>query len=106
MKRCSGFLSSGTAMFAPHTTASAIAGFLRMGAGRQVIDKTGLEGFFDVEFTYSPPRPAGADRAAADPNEPPEFFTAVQDQLGFKLEPSTTEVDVVVVDRIERPSEN
>jgi uncharacterized protein (TIGR03435 family) len=106
MARCSGFLSTGTQVFAPHTTASAIAGFLRFGADRQVIDKTGLEGFFDVEFAWSPPRPAGADAAPADPNEPPEFFTAVQEQLGFRLEPSKTQVEVVVVDRVERPTEN
>ena len=106
MKRCNGFLSTANAVFAPHTTAGAIAGFLRFGAGRQVIDKTGLEGFFDVEFSYSMPRPAGADAAPADPNDPPEFFTAVQEQLGFKLEPSKTQVEVVVVDRVEPPSEN
>jgi uncharacterized protein (TIGR03435 family) len=106
MRRCSGFLSTANAVFAPHTTASAIAGFLRFGAGRQVIDKTGLEGFFDVEFSYATPRPAGADAAAADPNEPPEFFTAVQDQLGFRLEPSKTQVDVLVIDHVEPPTEN
>jgi uncharacterized protein (TIGR03435 family) len=106
MASCNGILTTGTAIFAPRTTAASLAIWLRSPAGRQVIDKTGLDGFFDVEFSYSTPRPAGADTGAADPGEPPEFFTALQDQLGFKLEPSRTKVEVLVLDHIDPPSEN
>jgi len=106
MASCNGILTTGNAIFAPRTTAASLAIWLRSPAGRQVIDKTGLDGFFDVEFSYSTPRPAGADTGAADPGEPPEFFTAVQDQLGFKLEPSRTMVEVLVLDHVEPPSDN
>ena len=106
MARCNGFMSTGGKMFAPHTTVAAIAGFLRADAGRLIVDKTGLDGFFDVEFSYSTSRAAGATAAPADPNDAPEFFTAVQEQLGLKLEPGKAQVEVLVVDRVERPTEN
>ena len=106
MARCNGFLWTGNNIFAPRSTVAQIASFLRSGAGRIVVDKTALEGFYDVEFSYSTPRLATADGTAPAPEDAPEFFTAVREQLGFKLEPSKTQVEVVVVDRIERPTEN
>ena len=106
MASCNGVLTTGSAIFAPRTNVSGLVIWLRGPAGRQVIDKTGLDGVFDVEFSYSTPKPAGADAAPVDPNEPPEFFTALQDQLGFKLEPSKTQVEVLVVDHLEPPTEN
>lgn len=106
MASCNGVLTTGNAIFAPRTLVSGLVIWLRGPAGRQVIDKTGLDGLFDVEFSYSTPKPAGADAAAPDPNEPPEFFTALQDQLGFKLEPSKTQIEVLVIDHLEPPSEN
>jgi uncharacterized protein (TIGR03435 family) len=72
--------------------------------GRPVIDQTGLEGLFAVSLRYQriPPR---AD-APPSPDDPPSVFTAVQEQLGLKLEPDKTQAQVLVIDRIERPSEN
>jgi uncharacterized protein (TIGR03435 family) len=104
MARCSGFLWMGNNIFAPRTTIGAFANMLRSGAGRIVVDKTGLEGFYDIEFSYADPRPRTSD-APGDPANAPDFFTAVQ-ELGFKLEPSKTQVEVVVIDRVERPTEN
>jgi uncharacterized protein (TIGR03435 family) len=65
--------------------------------GRTVVDKTGLEGSFDCEMTWSQ---VGSDGSG------PSFFTAVQDQLGLKLEPAKGMVEVLVVDSVERPSGN
>ncbi len=68
--------------------------------GVVVRDRTGLEGTYAVELSFSRPG------APADPNGPPEIFTAIQEQLGLKLVPERAQVPVLVVDRIERPSEN
>jgi uncharacterized protein (TIGR03435 family) len=65
--------------------------------GRTVVDKTGLEGSFDCEMTWSQ---VGSDGPG------PSFFTAVQDQLGLKLEPAKGMVEVLVIDSVERPSGN
>ena len=67
--------------------------------GRMVVDKTGLEGGYDFTLEYAPD---GAD--ASDPR--PSIFTALEEQLGLKLVPAKGPADVIVIDRIERPSEN
>jgi uncharacterized protein (TIGR03435 family) len=65
-------------------------------SGRAVLNRTGLAGFFDIDVEWS-------SGAAADE---PSIFTAVQEQLGLKLEPAIAPLAVIVVDRVERPSEN
>jgi uncharacterized protein (TIGR03435 family) len=65
--------------------------------GRTVVDKTGLEGTYDCEATWLR---AGAEGAG------PSFFTAIQEQMGLKLEPSKGMVETVVIDHVERPSAN
>jgi len=67
--------------------------------GRVVVNKTGLEGGYDFTLEFAP---EGAD--ASDPR--PSIFTALEEQLGLKLVPAKGPVDVIVIDRIERPSEN
>lgn len=64
--------------------------------GRTVVDKTGIDGPMDFTLTYAP---EGTPNSNA-----PSIFTAVQEQLGLKLEPTTGPVDVVVVDSAERPT--
>jgi uncharacterized protein (TIGR03435 family) len=64
---------------------------------RIVVDRTGLEGRFDIDLEWSP------DQAATDK---PSIFTAVQEQLGLKLEPDRGPVNVVVIDHVERPTED
>jgi len=75
--------------------------FRMVGLDRPIVDETHLDGFYDATLTYSRPslNPPG-------PDDPPLIFTAVQDQLGLKFEPATLDDEVVVVDHIERPTEN
>jgi uncharacterized protein (TIGR03435 family) len=61
---------------------------------RVVVDRTGLEGPFTVDLEWSP------DQSASDK---PSIFTAVQEQLGLKLESTRGPVDVLVIDAVERP---
>jgi len=66
-------------------------------AGRMVLDRTGLTGAFDVELEWS------GDQTDADK---PSVFAAVQEQLGLKLEFVREPVDTVVIDHVERPTED
>jgi len=71
---------------------------------RSVIDKTGLTGQYDFRLDYASEVAAGSD--AGNAPEKPSLFTALQEQLGLKLEPGRAPVEMVVVDRAEKPSEN
>jgi uncharacterized protein (TIGR03435 family) len=73
-------------------------------AGRRVVDRSGLEGVYSIELRWSPDIAAPA--APVAPDAPPEIFTALREQLGLKLQPATAAVEVVVIDRAERPTEN
>jgi uncharacterized protein (TIGR03435 family) len=66
-----------------------------------VVDRTGLTGRYDFELIYT--RQATTEPA---PDAPPDIFTALQEQLGLKLESARGSVPVLVIDHIERPSEN
>jgi uncharacterized protein (TIGR03435 family) len=70
---------------------------------RPVLDKTGLAGTYDLRLTYTPDIPS--NRASSDPADI-SIFDAVQDQLGLKLEPQKAMIEVLVVDHVEKPSEN
>jgi uncharacterized protein (TIGR03435 family) len=73
-------------------------------AGGLVNDRTGLQGPYALELNYSSDGlGANGDRPASDL---PPFVTALQEQLGLKLQPEKTMVPVLVIDSIERPSEN
>jgi len=82
-------------------------------AGRPVQDETGLSGAFDFQLTWTPdpgePRADGDKvKAAGIPVDPagPSFFSAIQEQLGLKLESKKGQVEILVIDHAERPSEN
>jgi uncharacterized protein (TIGR03435 family) len=73
-----------------------------------VQDQTGLTGLYDIKLDYAPMQasaPAAADEAST-PSGQPDIFTAIQEQLGLKLVPTKGSVEVLVIDHIERPSEN
>jgi uncharacterized protein (TIGR03435 family) len=68
--------------------------------GRVVIDKTGLTGYYDITLKWTPDE----DQTAGAPG--PSIFTALEEQLGLKLVATKAPVDVIVVDHVERPTEN
>ena len=80
--------------------------------GRNVIDKTGLTGKYDINLEWTPEAaqlrsPGEGPEASAPPDQSgPSIFTAVQEQLGLRLESTKGPVEVIVIDRIEKPSEN
>ena len=86
--------------------------------GRTIIDKTGLTGKYDFSLHFTPenmplrmgPGPDGGHPGADAPPPPdttgPDIFTAIQEQLGLKLVSEKGPVDVIVIDRIDKPSVN
>ena len=79
------------------------AGFLGGRANRPVIDRTGLQGRFDLEMEFVP------EKNGPDPQSDvsgPTFTGALQDKLGLKLESTTGPVETLVIDHVERPSAN
>jgi uncharacterized protein (TIGR03435 family) len=92
-------------------TLSDLAGYLSLFMGQLVVDRTGLSGTFDIDL---PPWSRGTEtgqRAADDGREPvsdassPSIFAVMQD-LGLRLESSKARVDVLVIDHVEKPTEN
>jgi uncharacterized protein (TIGR03435 family) len=75
---------------------------------RPVVDETGLSGQFDLDVLFTPEGLGGAlvGPPPAAVSDAPSLFTALQDDLGLRLDARRGPVDVLVVDRIERPTEN
>jgi bla regulator protein BlaR1 len=82
---------------------------------RPVFNLTKLEGFYDFDFRWTnefgrggPPPVSGPAAApnAITPGDEPALFTALQEQLGLKLNPQRATLDVLVIDSIDRPTEN
>jgi len=79
---------------------------------RPVVDQTGLTGRWDFTLNWTPDEsqfggigikvPAPSDKVDA----PPPLFTAIQEQIGLKLDPTKAPVDVMVIDKAERSSDN
>lgn len=71
-----------------------------------VVDRTGLDGRYEIALEWTPDRavPANGGAAPTAPSDKPSVFAALQEQLGLKLEPERGPVDVVVIDHIERPT--
>ena len=99
------------------STLAQFANSLGMFVGRVVLDRTGLAGAYDINLTWTPDqmpqRPPGtpsdqpirANGVDIDPNGP-SIFTAVQEQLGLKLDAQRGPVEMLVIDRAEKPVEN
>jgi bla regulator protein blaR1 len=92
---------------------SQVATSLSMFAGRIVVDKTGLAGSYDFTLTWTPDQMPGAGQRPPGAPEPPpidpngaSLFTAVQEQLGLKLDSQRGPVAMLVIDRAEHPTEN
>ncbi|MGB7264364.1 MAG: TIGR03435 family protein [Terracidiphilus sp.] len=74
---------------------------LSMIAGRDVVDQTGITGRYDLKLQWTPD-----DGTAPAADSGPSIFTALEEQLGLKLEPARGPVKVLVIDRVEMPSAN
>jgi uncharacterized protein (TIGR03435 family) len=102
---------SGTIIMTAHAVPiSSLAGYLEKYAGHIVLDKTQLAGHYDFSMQFVPELIApqgggGSASSGADPGAP-SMFTAIEKDLGLKLEPGRAPIDVVVIDHVERPSEN
>jgi len=108
----------------PYATLDDFSSFLQMIVfDRPVVNHTSLKGRFDFHVIFTPDdsqfhghppnfaRPPAGGAAATDPATPaaesaPNLFEAIQQQVGLRLSPEKTEVDVVVIDHIEKPSAN
>jgi len=95
-----------------NATMADLAGVMQLAVlDRPVIDRTGLQGRFDFTLTWTPDETQFASfgvriPTSADPNAPPVLFTAIQEQLGLKFDSVRAPVEVLVIDRVERPSAN
>jgi uncharacterized protein (TIGR03435 family) len=88
-------LKSGGTRLAPLLAAIGTA------VGRPVVDKTGLDGYYEFTLEFASSIPAGSDAASA-----PTIFTALRDQLALKLVSGEDDLPVFVVDRLDRPRDN
>jgi uncharacterized protein (TIGR03435 family) len=114
MSRCSMLMMMGpsaqTALTGGTTIASLVRTLSSM-AGRPIVDRTGLDGYYSARLSFARETPLVLPGGAAAPpptptDEVPSLFTAVQEQLGLKLESATVQGQVLVIDHIERPTEN
>jgi len=107
------------------TAIAQLATSLSPWVNRIVVDKTGLTGPYEVDLRWTPdqmpqggpgggsqiggslggPQTGGSPFPAIDPNGP-SIFTAVQEQLGLKLDSTRAPVDVLVIDHVEPPTED
>jgi uncharacterized protein (TIGR03435 family) len=93
-------LSNPTSMKSGGTSIAALASSLTYMVQRIVIEKTGLKGYYTYELEYEP---SGMLSARAT-STLPSIFTALQEQLGLRLQSARAPVDVLVIERIERPT--
>jgi uncharacterized protein (TIGR03435 family) len=103
--RCPFILGGGRGFQTGHITMAELGTFFSAfpAINTTVVDKTGLTGFYDVTMSAF----IGGGVANAGPDDPrPQMTTAVQQMLGLKLERVRGVADVIVVERVERPTEN
>jgi uncharacterized protein (TIGR03435 family) len=109
---CGSFRSGPAMVAASGQPMSQLAQLLVRVTGRPVVDKTGLTVLYDFSLKFAPepgaavgpfgPAPGGVQLPPADPDAP-NIFTAVQEQLGLKLNSGRGPFEVTVIDRIEKP---
>jgi len=118
--RCHGFVGNPTHLSGTGVDMADLAGYLTGHADRPVRDHTGIQGVFDIKMQWNPlsSAPPPADDTPRSPDVEkregprpdfaslPTLYTALEQQLGLKLEARKGSVDIYVVDRVARPSEN
>ena len=72
--------------------------------GRVVLNKTGMNGRYKLSLKWTPDDMAAAGKTG--PDAPPDLFTAIQEQLGLKLESAKGQVPVLVIDKVTMPTGN
>ena len=79
-------------------------------SGRMVVDRTGLTGAYDFDLEFTPDAGGRAGAPAPDSatavTDRPSLFTALEEQLGLKLQPVRAPIDVIVIDRVTPPTDN
>jgi uncharacterized protein (TIGR03435 family) len=105
---CGGIRSVNGDLAGQNVTMEKLAETLSILTDRNVVNRTGLRGNFDLTLKFQ--ARAGdfglSPSVDPDPSGPPSIFTALQEQLGLKLDSTTGPVDVIFIDHVERPSEN
>lgn len=95
---------------AKNATMADFASFLQAGVlDRPVSDQTGLTGRYDFGLLWRPEVPLGAGNNPPSPTDNdglPDIYTAIQQQLGLRLEPTKRSTEVIAIDHVEKPSEN
>jgi uncharacterized protein (TIGR03435 family) len=109
-------LTGGLRMFGTAVSFSDFVSQLQYPAGRRVIDKTQLTGLFDFELSFLPEDPmtalgpggppVSAPQSSAASESLPSIFTVLQKQLGLKLESAKGPVEVLVIESVQKPTEN
>ena len=107
-RRCRNMVSPRGSVAMEGGTLTMLADLLGMVLDRPVIDKTGITTYFEIRLAFSPDDSAAPRPVTADPGAPeaPHISQAIQEQLGLRLVPAKGPVDVLVIDHIEKPSEN
>jgi uncharacterized protein (TIGR03435 family) len=103
--RCGGLFGQGTIVSGGIALDSLVLSISGL-AGRQVLNRTALKGFYALTLRWAEPRRPGASPDAALDENLPDFFTALQEQLGLKLQAEKARMPIFIVDHIERPTEN
>jgi uncharacterized protein (TIGR03435 family) len=106
-RSCASTVANNELKMAGHRTAD-LAQMLSLVMLQPVVDRTGVSGSFEFRMTFDQSEftPPQLRRGTAEPSSAPSLFKAIQDQLGLKLERQTYPSRTLVVEHVERPSEN
>jgi uncharacterized protein (TIGR03435 family) len=106
MSFCGNMMTDGGRVQATGTQMQYLADALSGILNRKVFDRTGLAGEFDVNLRWTPDLGSPANSPAPPPDSGPSIFTAVEEQLGLRLESGKAPIDVLVIDHIDHASDN
>jgi len=100
---CGTFFTGPNSLDGRTLSPAGLANTLSIIVGRPVIDKTGLAGTFDIHLEFTP---EGTSLTAQNATDDPSIFTAIQQQLGLRLESQKAPGEVLVIDHVEKPDAN
>lgn len=104
---CGGFVLNQGRLDGSRDPLSALTSPLSRIMGRPVVDKTGVTQYFDLKLEWAPDLGAANTPAGANTDSNlPSIFTALEEQLGLKLEAAKEATEMLVIERAEKPSEN